>query len=90
MAMFALFYYIIDVKGWKKWTKFFEVVGLNSIAIYFINRMGLVWGIRWFFFGGIIEHLPESVHELGLELTYFFTAWFIVWVMYKLKIFIKV
>ena len=90
MAMFALFYWIIDVKGWKKWTKFFEVVGLNSIAIYFINRIGMVWGIRWFFFGGIIEHLPESVHELGLELTYFFTAWFIVWVLYKLKIFIKI
>ena len=37
----ALFYYIIDVLGYKKWAFFFKVVGMNSILIYlsghFIN-----------------------------------------------------
>ncbi len=39
--MFALFYYVIDVLGWRKWTFFFKVIGVNSITIYlaqvFIN-----------------------------------------------------
>lgn len=26
--MFALFYYIVDVLGWRKWTFFFQVIGL--------------------------------------------------------------
>jgi predicted acyltransferase len=30
----ALFYWIIDVKGYKKWTFFFVVIGMNAITIW--------------------------------------------------------
>ena len=36
--MFALFFYIIDVLGWRKWTLFFTVIGMNSITIYLAQR----------------------------------------------------
>jgi len=90
LAMFALFYWLIDVKGWKKWTKFFEIVGLNSIAIYFLNKMGLVRCVKEFFLSGLIEKMPEGLTNLTMELSYFLTAWFLVWILYKYKIFIKV
>lgn len=32
----ALFYLVIDVWGFKKWTLFFRVIGMNSIFIYLI------------------------------------------------------
>jgi predicted acyltransferase len=32
--LMALFYFLIDVLGWKKWTFFFVVIGSNSILVY--------------------------------------------------------
>ena len=36
--LIALFYWIIDVKGWHKWSFFFQVIGMNSIFIYLFER----------------------------------------------------
>ena len=38
LIMFALFYYIIDVRGWRKWDFYFKVIGMNSILIYMAPR----------------------------------------------------
>jgi len=32
--LMALFYYIIDVKGYQRWAFWLKVIGMNSIAIY--------------------------------------------------------
>ena len=34
----ALFYWIIDVKGYKKWTFFLVVIGMNAITIWVGQR----------------------------------------------------
>ena len=34
--LMTCFYWIIDVKGWKKWSFFFRVIGMNSIFIYLL------------------------------------------------------
>ena len=39
LGMFALFYYIIDVCQWRRWTYFFKVIGVNSITIYMVQRI---------------------------------------------------
>lgn len=39
--MFALFYYIVDVLGWRKWTFFFQVIGVNSITIYLAQNSSI-------------------------------------------------
>lgn len=39
LGMFALFYYIIDVRQWRRWSYFFQVIGLNSITIYMLQRI---------------------------------------------------
>ena len=40
-VLLSFFYYIIDVKGYKRWAFFFTIIGMNSILIYlsdnFIN-----------------------------------------------------
>lgn len=38
----ALFYLVIDVWMYKKWTLFFRVIGMNSILIYLIVVGGLI------------------------------------------------
>lgn len=37
-AALAVFYWIVDVKGWRRWTFFLRVIGMNSIAIYMITK----------------------------------------------------
>ena len=90
LGLFALFYYIIDVRGWKGWTKFFEVVGLNSITIYMAQRIISFSGINRFFLGGLADLCPEPVGNLILNIGYFMISWLFLWFLYKKKVFLKV
>ena len=38
LLFFALFYYVIDVLGYKKWAFAFQVIGVNSILIYLSEK----------------------------------------------------
>ena len=90
LGLFALFFYIIDVKGWKGWTKFFEVVGLNSITIYMAQRIIPFGSINRFFLDGLAGLCPEPVGALILNIGYFMISWLFLWFLYKKKVFLKV
>lgn len=90
LAMFALFYYLIDVKGWKRWTKFFEVIGRNSITIYMIQTFVSFWAMSQFFFGGLAGLCSQPVGDLILAIGKFGLAWLFLWFLYKKDSFFKV
>ena len=90
LGLFAIFYYLIDVKGWKKWTKFFEVIGLNSIAIYMAQRILPFGSVNKFFFNGLAGLCPEPVGKVILAVGYFALCWLFLWFLYRKKIFLKV
>ena len=90
LAMFALFYYLIDVRGWKGWTKPFEVIGLNSITIYMAQRIIPFGSINKFFLGGLAGLCPEPWAKLILAVGYFTVSWLFLWFLYKKKVFLKV
>jgi predicted acyltransferase len=86
--LIALFYWIIDVKGWKKWSFFFRVIGMNSIFIYLFHRFfdmdkatKLILG--WSVVLGDISELIMVAGEIML-------VWLILYFMYKKKIFLRV
>ena len=58
--MFALFFYIIDVLGWRKWTLFFTVIGMNSITIYLAQRFIRFSYTSEAIFGGLAKLMPET------------------------------
>jgi predicted acyltransferase len=37
MLLLSAFYLVIDVWGWRRWTFFFVVIGMNAITIYMLN-----------------------------------------------------
>src|SRR5260221_2980715 len=39
LILLSIFYYIIDVKGYKKWSFLFRVIGMNSVLIYISGRL---------------------------------------------------
>jgi predicted acyltransferase len=56
LLILALFYWLIDVKGYHRWSFFFVVIGMNAIVAYMSDL--LPWPqISNIFFGGLAKHL---------------------------------
>lgn len=90
MALFALFFLVIDVMGWKRWTFFFTVIGLNSITIYMAQRIINFSYTAGFLGNGIVGLLPENMRPLGHGLFYTGLCWLFLLVLYRRKIFLKI
>ena len=90
VGLFAIFYYLIDVKGWRKGVLFFQVVGMNSITIYLGQAILRFDSMTDFFFGGIMGLLPEPWSKLVFSLGYFALCWLLLYFLYKKNCFLKV
>jgi predicted acyltransferase len=88
LMLLALFYWVIDVKGYRKWAFFFIVIGMNPITIYFLQRFVDFNGIAEFFLTGAIEH-AGLFKLLILSLGVVLTKWLFLWFLYRHKIFFK-
>lgn len=88
--MFALFYYIIDVKGWRKWTLPFVVVGMNSITIYFAQRLISFSTTNKFLLSGVVGLVSEPWGKVIYSLGYVTLCWLFLYFLYKKKVFLKV
>ena len=89
-AMLALFYWIIDVKGYHKWAFFFRVIGLNSLVIYLAVRFVDFNESSRLLFAGIYKHAPENWQEVYNTLGGFVLVWLFLYFLYRRKIFVKV
>ncbi len=90
MLLFALFYLMVDVWGWKKGFFFFKVIGMNSITIYMANRIVPFQKISDFFFGGFIKLFPENWSMLLNWMAFVTIIWLFLYFLYKHKVFLKV
>lgn len=90
LALFALFYWLIDVKGWTKWTTFFTVIGMNSITIYLAQKIIPFKSISGYFLDGAASYMSLLWGKWLLALGYFALCWLFLWFLYKKKIFLKV
>ena len=90
LASFALFYWIIDVKGWKKWAFPFQVIGMNSITIFMAPRIINFRYARDFFLGGVMELCPKPVATVIGLVGFLAVEWLFLYFLYKKKIFLRV
>ncbi|WP_245221943.1 acyltransferase family protein [Pedobacter kyungheensis] len=67
ILLFALFYYLIDVRNYQKWCMPMVWIGTNSILIY-VCAHGLFnfESTSSFLFGGIINAIPTAWQQAGL------------------------
>lgn len=89
-VLFALFYYIIDVRGYRKWTPFFTVIGMNSITIYLAQAFIDFSFTNDKIFGGLIHLFPESAQPFMSAIGYIVLCWLFLYFLYRQKIFLKV
>lgn len=91
ILMLIAFYWMIEVKQWKRWAFPFVVLGMNSIFIYSLGQIGIKgWLNRGlgnftknFAFLGDLGGIPQSILVLSL-------LWFVCYWLYRRKIFFKI
>ncbi len=88
LLIFALFYWVIDVQGYKGWTFFFVVVGMNAITIWVGQRLIDFQFTAYALFKGFSGYLGILV-PIFLTLTVFLVKWLFLWFLYRQKIFLK-
>lgn len=87
--LLALFYYVIDVKGFKKWAFGFVVIGTNAIAVYMATHLVSFRNIAGVFVQGL-EKYTGNWYQLISSSAGFALVWLILWWMYRKKTFIKI
>ncbi len=68
LLLLALFYWVIDVRGCRRGSLFFVVIGMNAITIYFLDGFVDFDGMAEFFLGGVAMYaglLTPVVLPLG-------------------------
>jgi len=90
LLFLALFYYIIDVRGYKRWAFFFTVIGMNSILIYMSSRV-----INWKyatdgFFMWLNQLVGEPWNAFVWVLCFLTVKWMLLYFLYKKKVFLRV
>ncbi|MDR2887187.1 MAG: DUF5009 domain-containing protein [Bacteroidales bacterium] len=88
--LFALFYYIIDVRKFQKWVFFFSVIGMNSITIYLGQRIINFNTIGNFFCRGLVESSPAIVQPLISSIFFVAASWLFLYFLYRQKVFLRV
>lgn len=90
-GLLALFYWIVDVKGIRRWGFFFKVIGMNSITIYILVRTVLPYEYeKAYFFGGISKFLSPETAEFVSQAGLIAIGWTLLLYLYRRKIFLRV
>jgi len=83
--MLALFYWVIDVAGFRRWAFPFVVIGMNAVAVYMAGTLFPLNRIVGIFTRGVganLEVLARAIIVLTIE-------WGILYWMYRRKIFLR-
>jgi predicted acyltransferase len=93
ILMLAVFYYLVELRSWKRWTFPLLVAGANSIALYLMSQLLKPWvtslwqrylGKDVFLFAG--QTCEPVVRHCTLGLTF----WLAVYWMYRNRFFVRI
>lgn len=90
LLLLSLFYYLIDVRGYRRWTLFFRVIGMNSILIY---MSGIV--IHWsytasHFFKWLGQLAGKPYDEVILGICALAVQWMFLYFLYRKQTFLRI
>ena len=86
LLLLASFYLVIDVWGWRRWSFFFVVIGMNAITIYMLAAFVDFQGVAEVLFAPARERLhPALFAGGGLAL-----AWALLYWMYRRRLFLRI
>jgi len=90
LLLLSLFYLIIDVWKYRRWSFFFTVIGMNSITIYIGANIIDFTHVSQFFTGGLSSISGEAWGNVILWVGYLAAEWLFLLFLYRKKIFLRV
>lgn len=106
LCFLAFCYWLVDIKGYKNyWAKPFIIFGTNALALYFASSIlaRIMLNIKWFGSEGKSIHSQKWIFDtffaplgspmnasLIFAIVYILFWLFLMWLLYRKKIFIKV
>lgn len=105
LQFLGLCYWLIDIKSYKRWTKPFLIFGVNALALFVFSGllariMGLIKTTRmngkpgslqtWIFEHLFLSWASPVNASLAYAIAYIFFWLFLMWLLYRKRIFIKV
>jgi predicted acyltransferase len=105
LQLLALCYWLVDIKGYRRWAWPFIVFGVNAIALYVgSGLMAEVMGLikipqpdgttislqGWIFTNLYLSWLPPIQASLMYAISYVLLWLFLMWLLYRKRIFIKI
>ena len=105
LVCFAFCYWIIDVKGYKKWSKPFEIYGLNALTMFFLAGLfgrlttiiiwtdadGAVVSLKSFYYRNLFLSIADPMIASFLHSLFYVVFLFaIAYVMYRKKWFVRI
>jgi len=101
MYFLAICYWLIDIKGYRKWTPFFEAYGRNPITAYVASSLlakilltaqtaegDTVWS--WIYDHIFLSWMGPYNASLLFAISFVIVIWIPIWYFYKQRIIIKV
>lgn len=105
LLLFAMCYWLVDLRGYRKWAKPFEVYGMNAIAVYVLSGLAGKASVTWkimqgdgkevliktFLYNKYFAFLANPLNaSLSWAVAYVLFWLAVMWVLYQRKIFIKI
>ncbi|MDQ2746358.1 MAG: DUF5009 domain-containing protein, partial [Acidobacteriota bacterium] len=105
LCFFGCCYWLIDIKNYRKWTKPFVIFGSNALALYFFSSIfgrilnNITWQLpdgaktnaqQWIFNTVFAPLAAPFNASLIYSISYIFLWLFLMWLLYRKRIFIKV
>ncbi len=90
LIFLGLFYLVIDVWGLRRWAFFFEVIGMNSVFIYFLPVVVDCDQVAQRLYHGVVALLPKAAQPLGLAICATVgVQWLLLWFLHRKRIFLR-
>jgi len=100
LQFLSICYWLIDIKGYRRWAKPFEVFGLNAIALYVVaDVLAMLLGVikvggepigGWIFTHLFASWASPINASLAMAICFVLVCLALMWILYNRKIFLKV
>lgn len=89
LLLLALFHWLIDVRGWHRWSFPLLVIGANAIVAYMAQPLFDVHrlGARWF--GGLAEQCGTA-HDLVQAVLTIGLLWCVLWWLHRKRMYVRI
>jgi predicted acyltransferase len=93
LLVLAAIYYLMEIRGWTKWSFWLMVIGANSIVVYVMS-----WTIEHFVTENLLRHfghapfllLGQAFEGMLRGATVLVVFWLVLHWMYKKRIFVRI